>query len=258
MYRIPRIGFPYYRFRADQIREQTVRFIFLIYRPFLILLFILDTFISAILATTCTYIHSQNSGHQVARLWSRLNLALSGVSVSITGKENIDMSQPYIVMANHESHYDVFALMGLLPLQIRWIIKMELRKIPLFGIACEKIGYIFIDRGNHEKAKKSLEAAGDKIRSGSSVFFFPEGTRSRDGRLGIFKKGGFVIALEAGVPILPVSLVGGREILTKGSLRVMPGRMKVIIHKPIPVDIYTYETKEKLMGEVRSAIEKGL
>jgi len=258
MYQMPRISFSSYKFRGDQIRERAINLFFPVYRPVLFALFTLDTFACAIAAMLCTYFDSQNRGHSVAQFWCRLNLALSGVSASMSGENHIDRDQPYIVMANHQSHYDVFALMGLLPLQLRWIIKMELRKIPIFGIACEKVGYIFIDRGNHEKAQKSLEAAGEKIRAGSSVIFFPEGTRSADGKLQTFKKGGFVIALEAQVPILPVTVVGGKEILPKGSLRILPGGMKVIIHEPIPVDGYTYETKEQLMERVREAIEVDL
>lgn len=258
MYQIPRISFSGYKFKAEQIRDRGIVLAFSAYRPVLFVLLTLNTFLCAIAAILAAYFDSQNRGHAVARFWSRLNLALSGVSVSLEGEDRIDKNQPYIVMANHQSHYDVFALMGLIPLQLRWIIKMELRKIPLFGYACEKVGYIFIDRGNHEKAMQSLKAAGEKIRAGASVIFFPEGTRSVDGTLRTFKKGGFVIALEARVPILPVTVLGGKEILPKGSLRIVPGEMKLIIHDPIPVDGYTYDTKEQLMERVRTAIEADL
>ena len=255
MYQIPRISFSGYKFKAEQIRERATVLAFSAYRPVLLVLLTLNTFLCAIAAILAAYVDSQNRGHAVAQFWSRLNLALSGVSVSLEGEDRIDKNQPYIVMANHQSHYDVFALMGLIPLQLRWIIKMELRKIPLFGYACERVGYIFIDRGNHEKAMQSLKAAGEKIRAGASVIFFPEGTRSVDGTLRTFKKGGFVIALEARVPILPVTVLGGKEILPKGNLRILPGEMKLIIHDPIPVHGYTYETKEQLMERVRTAIE---
>lgn len=258
MYQIPRISFSSYKFRAEQIWERAIGLAFFVYRPLLFALFALNTFLLAIAAIVCTSFASQNQGHAVARFWCWLNLALSGVSASMSGEEHIDEDQPYIVMANHQSHYDVFALMGLLPLQIRWIIKMELRKIPLFGFACERVGYIFIDRGDHAKARESLKTAGERIRGGASVIFFPEGTRSAEGKLQTFKKGGFVIALEAQVPILPVTVVGGKEVLPKGSLRILPGEMKVIVHKPIPVDGYTYETKEQLMERVREAIAEDL
>ncbi len=259
MYRIPHINFISYKFTAEQARKKVSDFAFYLYRPVLIVLIALNSAVVPTMAAFAAYLNSQgNWVDHISRFWGRLNLALSGVSTSVIGDEFIDENQPYIVMANHQSHYDVFALIGYLPLPLKWVMKMELRKIPIFGIACEKAGQIYIDRGNSEKARKSLEAAGEKIRAGSSVVFFPEGTRSPDGRLQPFKKGGFVMALEAGVPILPVTVVGGRKILPKKSLRILPGSMKIIIHDPIPVTEYTYETKERLIKRVREVIEKDM
>ncbi|MBW2648787.1 MAG: 1-acyl-sn-glycerol-3-phosphate acyltransferase [Deltaproteobacteria bacterium] len=259
MYRMPHINLPSYDFTGEQIREKITRSIFYIYRPVLIVLITLNTAVASTTAMLAAYFDPQGSGVDfISALWARLNLVLSGVPVSISGDEFIDKDQPYIVMANHQSYYDVFALIGYLPLPLKWVMKMELREIPIFGIACEKVGHIYIDRGNSEKARKSLKAAGEKIRAGSSVVFFPEGTRSPDGKLQRFKKGGFVMALEAGVPILPVTVVGGRKILPKKSLRILPGNMKIIMHEPIPVDEYTYETKEKLIERVREIIGKDL
>ncbi|MCD6396003.1 MAG: 1-acyl-sn-glycerol-3-phosphate acyltransferase [Spirochaetaceae bacterium] len=259
MYRIPHINFISYKFTAEQARKKANDFVFSAYRPVLIVLIALNSAVVPIMAAFAAYINSQgNRADHISRFWGRMNLALSGVSLSVSGDEFIDENQPYIVMANHQSHYDVFALIGYLPLPLKWVMKMELRKIPIFGICCEKVGHIYIDRGNSEKARKSLKAAGEKIRAGSSVVFFPEGTRSPDGNLQRFKKGGFVMALEAGVPILPVTVVGGRKILPKGSLRILPGNMKIIIHEPIPVNEYAYETKEKLIERVRRTIEKDM
>ncbi|MBW2595897.1 MAG: 1-acyl-sn-glycerol-3-phosphate acyltransferase [Deltaproteobacteria bacterium] len=258
MYRMPHINFPSYDLTGEQIRERVTRAVFYLYRPVLVALFALDTAVASTMAMIAAYFGSQEKVDYVSRSWAKLNLMLSGVSMSVIGDEFIDENQPYIVMANHQSYYDVFALIGYLPLPLKWVMKMELRKIPIFGICCEKVGHIYVDRGNSEKARKSLKAAGRKIRAGSSVVFFPEGTRSPDGNLQRFKKGGFVMALEANVPILPVTVVGGRKILPKGSLRILPGNMKIIIHEPIPVDEYTYETKEKLIERVRGAIEKDM
>jgi len=259
MYRIPNIKFPSYGLKSERIRERVIRSAFYLYRPVLIMLIALNSAVVPTMAAFAAYLNSQGNGaDRISKFWGRLNLALSGVSMSVIGDELIDENQPYIVMANHQSHYDVFALIGYLPLPLKWVMKRELRKIPVFGIACEKVGHIYVDRGNSEKAQKSLKAAGEKIRAGSSVAFFPEGTRSPDGKLQPFKKGGFVMALEAKVPILPVTVVGGRKILPKGSLRILPGNMKIIIHEPIPVDEYTYETREKLVERVRKAIEKDM
>lgn len=202
--------------------------------------------------------HRGNAGFYLGKFWSRSNLFMSGVRVTAKGLHHIATHQPYIIMANHQSHYDVLALMGYLPVQFRWVMKIELRRIPFFGYCCERIGTISIDRGNSAHARQSLQAAGEKIRAGASIMFFPEGTRSPDGALLPFKKGGFVIALAAGVPILPVTVRGGRAILPKGTLKMVPGAMEVVVHEPIPVDGYTNETKEDLINKVRTVIETGL
>ena len=259
VYRIPHIDFASYKFTEEQARKKASEFAFCAYRPVLIVLIALNTAVAATIAMLAAYLDPRGGGvDSISALWARINLVLSGVPISMSGDELIDKDQPYIVMSNHQSYYDVFALIGYLPLRLKWIMKMELRKIPIFGIACEKVGHIYVDRGNSERAQKSLKAAGEKIRAGSSVVFFPEGTRSPDGKLQSFKKGGFVMALEAKVPILPVTVVGGRKILPRKSLRIMPGNMKIIIHAPIPVTEYTYETKEKLVRRVREVIEKDL
>ena len=259
MYRIPRINLSSYDFTAKQMREKVTKSVFSLYRPVLIALMAVDTAVASTMCVLAAYFDPQGHGvDSVSAFWARLNLALSGVRISISGDELIDKDQPYIVMANHQSYYDVFALIGYLPLPLKWVMKMELREIPIFGIACEKVGHVYVDRGDSEKARKSLKAAGEKIRAGSSVVFFPEGTRSPDGKLQRFKKGGFVMALEAKVPILPVTVVGGRKILPRKSLWILPGNMKIIIHEPIPVDKYTYETKEKLIERVREVIGKDL
>ncbi|MEA1970566.1 MAG: lysophospholipid acyltransferase family protein, partial [Thermodesulfobacteriota bacterium] len=259
VYRMPHIDFASYKFTGEQAKKKANDFVFSAYRPVLIVLITLNTAVAATTAMIAAYFDPRGGGvDYISALWARLNLVLSGVPISVSGDELIDKDQPYIVMSNHQSYYDVFALIGHLPLRLKWIMKMELRKIPIFGFACEKVGHIYIDRGNSERSQKSLKAAGEKIRAGSSVVFFPEGTRSPDGKLQPFKKGGFVMALEAKVPILPVTVVGGRKILPKKSLRILPGSMKIIIHDPIPVAEYTYETKERLIKRVREVIGKDL
>ncbi len=256
---MPNINFAACKFTGEQTKKKAIDLIFSVYRPILLALIALSTFIACILCVISAYLDSR--GNWVAFLsscWARFNLWMSGVDVAVSGNEFIDKNQPYIVMANHQSYYDVLALIGYLPMRLQWVMKIELRKTPVFGTACERVGHIYIDRGSSEKARESLKTAGEKIRSGSSIVFFPEGTRSPDGRLQPFKKGGFVMALEAKVPILPVTVVGGRSILPKKSLRIMPGSMKLIIHEPIPVTEYSYETREELIKRVREVINKDL
>lgn len=220
---------------------------------------VLQTFVMGLAAIIASLFDPRgNAGFNIGKTWSRNNLRMSGVRVSVQGLNHIKKNQPYIVMANHQSHYDVLALMGYLPLQFRWVMKIELRRIPFFGFCCERIGTISIDRGNSEKARQSLQSAGEKIRQGASIMFFPEGTRSSNGQLLPFKKGGFVIALAAGVPILPVTVRGGMHVLPKGTLKMVPGSMELVIHDPIPVSSYSSENKEELMQMARTAIESEL
>jgi 1-acyl-sn-glycerol-3-phosphate acyltransferase len=192
--------------------------------------------------------------HKIARFWGRSILVVSGVKVSVEGLSNIDRSAPYIYMANHQSNFDIPVLLGHLAVQFRWLAKMELFKIPIFGRAMRTAGYISIDRNNRQSAFASLQLAANRIKSGVSVVIFPEGTRSLDGKIRPFKKGGFVLAVDAGVPIVPVVITGTRAIMPKGRFRVCPGRVRMVIHKPIDTSIYTRETKGSLMESVRRVI----
>ena len=175
------------------------------------------------------------------------------------GKYKIDKERSYVVMSNHQSHFDVWALIAYLPLQLRWVMKIELRSIPIFGLGCEKLGMIYVDRGDSAKARESLEIAKEKIMAGASVVFFPEGTRSPDGLIHEFKKGGFVMALATDTPILPITINGSRHALPKDMpLLMKPGRIEIIIHDPIEVSDLTYEDRDMLMDKIRNIIEADL
>ena len=200
------------------------------------------------------FVRSGNPLHKIARLWGRSILVVSRIKVTVKGLSNVDPASPYIYMANHQSNFDIPVLLGHLTVQFRWLAKMELFKIPIFGRAMRKAGYISIDRYHRESAFESLEVAANKIKSGVSVLIFPEGTRSRDGNIRPFKKGGFVMAIDSGVPIVPVVITGTRAIMPKGKFRVYPGHVSMIIHQPIGTSTYTRETKEALMESVRLVI----
>ena len=197
------------------------------------------------------FVRSGNPLHKIARLWGKSILVVSRIKVSVKGLSNIDPASPYIYMANHQSNFDIPVLLGHLTVQFRWLAKMELFKIPIFGRAMRKAGYISIDRYHRESAFESLKVAANKIKGGVSVLIFPEGTRSRDGNIRPFKKGGFVMAIDSGVPIVPVVITGTRAIMPKGKFRVYPGHVRMVIHQPIGTSTYTRETKEALMESVR-------
>ena len=177
------------------------------------------------------------------------------MSVNVTGRQNIDPQHSYVVVANHQRLYDVFVLYGFLGIDFKWVIKQEMRSVPGLGIGCEKVGHIFVDRSDRKAALASINAAKSKISNGTSVVFFPEGTRSRDGTLRQFKKGAFRFALDLDLPILPVTIVGTWEILPSDSLDLLPGKARLIIDQPILVDGLDGNDIPRLMEQVRSVFE---
>ena len=197
---------------------------------------------------------TENVVHIIARIWSKSILFVSGIKVDIEGLTKIDPSKSYIYMSNHRSNFDIPVLLGCLPIQFRWLAKAELFKIPIFGRAMSGAGYVKIDRFNRESAFKSIDEVAAKMRNGISVMIFPEGTRSEDGNIKSFKKGGFVMAVDSGAPVVPVILRGTRSIMSKGSWRIKPGNVILSIEKPIDTTGYTRDTKDDLIKNVRSVI----
>ena len=143
-----------------------------------------------------------------ARWWGRFFCYLLFIKVKITGIEKLDPKKSYVIAANHQSIYDIFVVYGWLPMIFKWVMKAELRRIPLVGKACESAGHIFINRKNPVSAKKSLDRAEAQLRNGVSVVVFPEGTRTYTGQMGKFKKGAFRMAADLQLPIVPVTLRG--------------------------------------------------
>jgi 1-acyl-sn-glycerol-3-phosphate acyltransferase len=195
--------------------------------------------------------------HLVGRFWAKSILFVSRVKVSVRGLEHIDSGAPYIYMANHQSMFDILALLGYLPVQFRWVAKMELFKIPIFGYSMARVGYISIDRSNRKSAIRSLKKAAQKIAQGVSVVIFPEGTRSLDGQIRPFKKGGFYLAVDSGRPIVPVVIYGSHDVMPKGKLRVRPGHIVLSVNQPIDTAPYK-KNKEVLMELIKSTMKADL
>lgn len=197
--------------------------------------------------------------HLYARLWGKSILWASGVKVKVRGLEKITSRGPYIFMSNHLSAYDIFVLLAHLPLQFRWLAKAELFRIPIFGWAMSTAGYISLDRSSPRRAYRSMEEAARRIHEGVSVVIFPEGTRSRDGRLGPFMKGGFTLAVKAQVPVVPLAIKGTYEIMPPHTKKVLSrGEVVVVIGDPIETEGLSLRDRDKLMEEVRRGIEEAL
>ncbi len=193
-----------------------------------------------------------------ARWWSRIVCALFFVTVKVEGMDNLNRRQSYIFMVNHQSWFDIFAIYGWLPFFFKWIMKEDLRRIPLVGRACESAGHIFINRESPKAAQRSLEKAKNALRGGVSVVIFPEGTRSPDGRLGRFKRGGFKLSADLGLPIVPVSLKGCYERMPRGTFAVKPGRIVMKVHPPILLSSPSPDHLPALMHATRESILRGL
>jgi 1-acyl-sn-glycerol-3-phosphate acyltransferase len=219
---------------------------------------VLCTFICALAAIVASFLtRGGNFPHLVGRFWAKSILWVSRVKVSVQGLENIDPNAAYVYMANHQSMYDILTLLGYLRVQFRWVAKMELFRIPVFGYSMARVGYISIDRSNRKSAIESLREAAQKIAQGVSVMVFPEGTRSQDGQIGPFKKGGFYLATDSERPVVPVVIWGTHHIMPRGKLRIRPGPVVLSINQPIETASYK-KNKEALMESVGSTMRRDL
>jgi 1-acyl-sn-glycerol-3-phosphate acyltransferase len=198
----------------------------------------------------------ENMIHRVANIWAKMLLAIANTKVEIIGAENVLMGKPQIFMANHQSDFDILIVLAHLQGQFRWIVKKELFQIPLFGRAMQSAGYIEIDREDRERAIMSIDRAAMKIREGKSVMSFPEGTRSKDGKIKPFKQGMFYLAIKSGVPIVPISIIGAGEIMPRRSLHIRPGRITMVIDKPIDVTGYSIDNRQELIDKVQNIISR--
>ena len=196
--------------------------------------------------------------HMTASLWGRAYVYITPMFVDLIGEENIDPNQSCIMVANHQSQYDILLIYGWIPIEFKWVMKIELRQVPILGYVCYKLGHVYIDRSNHQKAMDSINEAKKRIKEGISIMFFPEGTRSNEGELLDFKKGAFKFALDIELPILPVSIGGTKEILPNNSTALFPGSAKLIIQKPIQIKGHSEERITELMDLAKKSIQKGI
>jgi 1-acyl-sn-glycerol-3-phosphate acyltransferase len=220
---------------------------------------IIATTVFGLLAILVSYFTKTGDGvHMVARWWGRSILWVSGIKVQVHGMEHIDPNRSAIYMSNHQSNYDIPVFYGALPVQFRWVAKAELFKIPIFGQGMQGAGYISIDRSDRKSALLSLKKAAQSIRNGTSVLFFPEGTRSSDAALQPFKAGGFVLALESGVPIVPMAVQGTFSIMPKGAKLIRRSLVRLTIQPAIDPGAYTRKTKDQLIARVQASIREAM
>lgn len=194
--------------------------------------------------------------HRIASWWGRFSAKLFGITVHLKGERNYRVDGSYLVVSNHAGMADIPLLLGHLKLNLRFVAKEELGRIPLFGWCLKRGGYVLIKRGQNREALKSLLDAAEVIRGGRSVHIFPEGTRSLTGRLLPFKRGAFMVARRANAEVLPVTILGSHKITPKKSLAIHRGEVTLVIGKPIKAS--DYDTPEALMAAAEAAVRAGL
>jgi 1-acyl-sn-glycerol-3-phosphate acyltransferase len=239
--------------RRERLRWLYLPYAYLVLLPYLAISTLAWGTVAVIIA-----LFSPRLAFHCGTIWSWCLCRLNFTRVVMRGREHAEPDRSYVIMSNHQSQFDVLAFYGHWGRQFRWVIKEELRRIPGLGWYCAAGGHVFIDRSSSEAAIASLRAARPLLEGGISLMIFPEGTRSRDGRLGPFKKGGFMTALDLGLPILPVSISGSRHVLPRRSARPLPGTIRIQVHEPIDPTRYGVERREELMRDVREAIADGL
>jgi len=205
-------------------------------------------------AASCLWDRSGESVRKVARSWGVHMCRTCGVTVSVRSGEHVDWDSPLIVMANHQSHFDIPVIYAALPRSFGMLAKKELFRVPVFGAAMRGMRCVPIDRESRRQSLQSLREAADQIRSGKSIVVFPEGTRSPDGKIHDLKKGPFHLAEMAGVPVVPVGIRGTRQVVPKNSWLVQGGEVIVTIGTPIPVDSKGVGERERLRTAVRVAL----
>jgi 1-acyl-sn-glycerol-3-phosphate acyltransferase len=186
--------------------------------------------------------------------WAKTILWGAGVKIQIRGLSDIDKQKAYIFIPNHLSFFDIFSLLAYLPVDFKFILKKELIRIPILGWSMKRAGYISIDRSSPAKARRTLEQAVDRIKGGTSLVMFAEGTRGYDGRLQPLKRGAFQLAMASGVPVVPVAIKGTREIMPKGSFTIRKGSIVIQLKKPIETVTYTKQTMPDLIERVSGSI----
>jgi len=191
-------------------------------------------------------------------VWSRWILKACGIQVDVAGLERIDPKRCYVLISNHASDFDIWATLGALPMRVRFVAKKELLRVPVLGQALARSGHIVIDRSNPEDAIARINArVASHVEDGFCILFYAEGTRSPDGSVLPFKKGGVTLAMRTGLPIVPMSISGTRKFLPKRSMYIRPGgRIRIVLDEPIETTNYPVEQRDQLNERVRNIVIK--
>lgn len=241
-----------------KIISTTLYWLYVPYRWFVLVpVFIVSTILCASFATIASILISPKVGTWGGISWARIVAFFTPMFVKVKNRKVVDKKQSYVIVANHQSMYDIFVLYGWLGIDFKWIMKKELRKAPAIGYASHKVGHLFIDRSSPRAAVSTLQKAKERLINGTSVVVFPEGTRSGSPKMRPFKRGAFKLAFDLELPILPVTIVGSHKIFGRGITKLVPGCTQLIFHEPINVADYR-EREDELIELTRQTIQQGL
>ncbi|MDR2928996.1 MAG: 1-acyl-sn-glycerol-3-phosphate acyltransferase [Cytophagaceae bacterium] len=239
-------------------KESTIPWYYWIYQPYKWLvflpLFVVITIACAVIAVIFSIVISAKAGSWWGMFWGRVICYITPLRISVEGKENIEKGKSYVIAANHQTVWDIFLLYGFLPVDFKWVMKRELRKIPFVGYACLKMGHVFINRTSAKAALHSLDEAKRKLVNGTSILIFPEGTRSGQKEMRPFKRGAFKMAADLGLDILPVTVINSYKIFCPGFFNLLPARSGLKIHHPISINECDGDI-EQLKALTRKALE---
>ena len=246
-----------------------IRALYLIYQIFIALpIMIVITIIVALATMIGSIFDHRFWGYWPGMIWGRLFYWIFFIPLKVDGKENIKKGQSYIIAPNHQSYWDAFLIYGFIGIKFKWMMKKELGRIPFVGWACYMAGCIFIDRSSRESSINSIRKAESQLKNGMSVVIFPEGTRSYDGQMGKFKRGAFLISEELGLPILPVTIDGNYDVMSRHAWNVTWHPVHMTIHEPVwprstkdsteaEVKEIMNETSQKVYNTIKETLDKG-
>lgn len=197
-------------------------------------------------------------GYVPPKWWSRLTCWLALCRIKSRGHENLDKKQSYVFVANHQGAFDIFLVYGFLNQNIKWVQKQSLRKIPFVGFASAMAGHVFVDNSSAASRKMTIDKAKEQIVDGVSMMMFPEGARTRTGKMSRFKRGAYHIAYDMKLPIVPLTINGPFEVLKRGTFLINPSKMELVIHEPIPTDTINESEIPELIERTREIIHSAL
>ena len=236
-------------------RFLTFLYQWIIFMPIFIVLTIITTSTMIILSSI---FGNRLWGYYPPKWWARFTCWLALCRIKTSGHENLEKNTSYVFIANHQGAFDIFLVYGFLNKNMKWVQKASLRKLPFVGKASEIVGHVFVDNTSIASRRDTIIKAKKEIVGGISMMMFPEGARSNDGKLLPFRRGAYRVAMDMGLPIVPITINGPFDVLKVNSMTLKPGKLELIIHKPIPTENLEQKDLRNLMEQTKQIIHSGL